>query len=122
MLLDIGKVDVDSKDVDGLTPLSIVGRNEAEVKRIKGIIEAKKAPGAQVLRNQLYPVKVDNVNRTAVLDPEGRVLPGAAETLGRENDVQITKLAWLSRKGTAKAYGSMVVYITKAGDAKRIIN
>ncbi|EAQ91759.1 hypothetical protein CHGG_03694 [Chaetomium globosum CBS 148.51] len=98
------------------------GRNEAEVKRIKDIIEAKKAPGAHVLRDQLYPVKIDNVNRTAVLDPEGKVLPGAAETLGRENDVQIAKLAWLSRKDTAKAYGSMVVYITKAGDAKRLIN
>ncbi|EAQ88752.1 hypothetical protein CHGG_05371 [Chaetomium globosum CBS 148.51] len=111
-----------TRDRGNINRLRIIGRNEAEVKRIKGIIEAKKAPGAQVLRDQLYPVKVDNVNRTAVLDPEGKVLPGAAETLGRENDVQIAKLAWLSRKDTAKAYGSMVVYITKAGDAKRIIN
>jgi hypothetical protein len=111
-----------TRDRGNINRLRIVGRNEAEVKRIKDIIEAKKAPGAQVLRDQLYPVKVDNVNRTAVLDPEGKVLPGAAETLGRENDVQIAKLAWLSRKDIAKAYGSMVVYITKAGDAKRLIN
>ncbi|EAQ85551.1 hypothetical protein CHGG_09565 [Chaetomium globosum CBS 148.51] len=111
-----------TRDRGNINRLRIVGRNEAEVKRIKDIIEAKKAPGAHVLRDQLYPVKVDNVNRTAVLDPEGKVLPGAAETLGRENDVQIAKLAWLSRKDTAKAYGSMVVYITKAGDAKRLIN
>ncbi|EAQ85323.1 hypothetical protein CHGG_09337 [Chaetomium globosum CBS 148.51] len=92
-----------TRDRGNINRLRIVGRNEAEVKRIKDIIEAKKAPGAHVLRDQLYPVKVDNVNRTAVLDPEGKVLPGAAETLGRENDVQIAKLAWLSRKDTAKS-------------------
>ena len=76
-----------TRDRGNINRLKIVGRNEVEVKRIKDIIEAKKAPGAQVLRDQLYPVKVDNVNRTAVLDLEGKVLPGAVETLGLENDV-----------------------------------
>jgi hypothetical protein len=41
---------------------------------------------------------VDNANRTAILDQEGKVLPGAAEILGRENDVDIAKIGWLSRK------------------------
>ncbi|EAQ88563.1 predicted protein [Chaetomium globosum CBS 148.51] len=67
-------------------------RNEEEVKKIKDIVEAKKTPGARVLRDQLYPVKVDNVNRTVVIDHEGKILPGAAEALGEENDVQIAKL------------------------------
>ena len=111
-----------TRDRGNVNRLRIIGRNEEEVKKIKNIIEAKKTPGARVLRDQLYPVKVDNVNRTAVIDHEGKVLAGATEALGQENDVQIAKLAWLSRRDTAKAYGSMVVYVTKAGDARRLLN
>lgn len=111
-----------TRDRGNTKHLRIIGRNEEEVKKIKGIIESKKTPGARVLRDQLYPVKVDNVNRMAVIDHEGKVLPGATEALGQENDVQIAKVAWLSRRDTAKAYGSMVVYITKAGDARRLLN
>jgi hypothetical protein len=111
-----------TRDRGNINRLRIVGRNEEEVKKIKDIIEAKKTPGARVLRDQLYPVKVDNVNRTAVIDHEGKVLPGAAEALGKENEVQVAKVTWLSRRDTAKAYGSMVIYVTKAGDARRLLN
>jgi len=48
--------------------MRIIGRTEEEVKKIKNIIESKKTPGARVLRDRLYPVKVDNVNRTAIID------------------------------------------------------
>ena len=92
------------------------------MKKIKDIVEAKKTPGARVLRDQLYPVKVDNIKRTAVIDHEGKVLPGAAEALGQENDVQIAKLAWLSRRDAGKAYRSMVVYVMKLGDARRLLS
>lgn len=54
-------------------------------------------------------VRIDNANSTAVLDAEGNVLLGAMEALGIENDVNIANIAWLSRKDTGKAYGSMVV-------------
>jgi hypothetical protein len=111
-----------TRDGGNTNRLRIIGRNEGELKKIKDIVEAKKAPGARVLRDQLYPVKVDNVSRMAVLGHEGKVLPGATEALGAENDVQIAKMAWLSRKDSAKAYGSMVVYVTKAGDARRLLN
>jgi hypothetical protein len=40
----------------------------------------------------LYPVKVDGANRTAVLDLSGKVLPGAAKALGKENDLTIAKM------------------------------
>lgn len=110
-----------TRDGRNANRLRVVGRDEEEVKKIKTIIEAKKAPGARVLRDQLYPVKVDNINRTAILDQEGKVLPGAMETLSQENEVQIAKMAWLSRKESAKAYGSMVVYLTKNSDAMRLL-
>ncbi|KAM5344607.1 hypothetical protein ACJ41O_013142 [Fusarium nematophilum] len=110
-----------TRDGRNTNRLRVIGRNEEELNRIKAIIEAKKAPGARVLRDQLYPVKVDNINRTAVLDHEGKVLPGAMEALGQENEVQIAKMAWLSRKDSVKAYGSMVVYLTKNSDARRLL-
>jgi hypothetical protein len=69
----------------------------------------------------LYPVEVDNMNRAAVLDQEGKLLPRAMETFGQENQVQISKMAWLSRKDSAKTYGSMVVYVSRNGDAKRLL-
>ncbi len=74
-----------------------------------------------MLRDQLYLVKVDNANRTAVLDVDGNILLGIAEALGTENEVNIAKIAWLSRKDIGKAYGSMVVYVTKSSEAKRLL-
>lgn len=59
---------------------------------VKQVAEAKIAPGVRVLRNQLYPVKVDNTNHMAVLNRHSDILPGAAEALGKENEVQIVKI------------------------------
>jgi hypothetical protein len=73
------------------------------------------------LRDELYLVKVDNVNRTAVLDYEGMVLPRAAKVLGQENEVSIGKIAWLSRRDSGKVYRSMVVYMTKRSNAARLL-
>ena len=76
--------------------LRIIGRNEEEMQKIKTILETRKAPGARVLRDQLYPIKVDSMNRKAVFDEEFNILPGAIEALSQENEVQIAKVAWLS--------------------------
>ncbi|KJZ69625.1 hypothetical protein HIM_10988 [Hirsutella minnesotensis 3608] len=65
--------------------------------------------GSRVMRDQLYPVRVDNANRTAILDAEGNVLPGAIEALSAENRVTIGKISWLSKRESGKAYGSVVV-------------
>ncbi len=67
-------------------------------------------------------MKVNNANRTAALDADGNILPRVAETLGRENEVSIAKIAWLSRKDMGKAYCSMVVYVTKSSEAKRLLD
>jgi hypothetical protein len=73
--------------------MRVIGRNEEELKRIKDIIDTRKAPGTRVLRDQLYPVKVDSINHTAILNQKGTILPGVLETLGQENKVQIAKIA-----------------------------
>jgi hypothetical protein len=100
----------------------VVCRDEGEVQLVKEAAEKITVPGVRVLRDQLYPVKVDNANRTAVLDADGNILPGATEALGTENEVNIAKIAWLSRKDMGKAYGSMVVYVTKSSEAKRLLD
>ncbi|OAQ58776.1 reverse transcriptase [Purpureocillium lilacinum] len=102
------------RDARAAERIKVICRNENELKT--AIV------GARVMRDQLYPVKVDNANRTMVVDAEGNVLPGAAEALGAENNVNIAKVSWLSNKQSGKAYGSMVVYVTKESDARRLID
>ncbi|KJZ67985.1 hypothetical protein HIM_12627 [Hirsutella minnesotensis 3608] len=102
--------------------VKIICRDEIELQRVKEAAQKTAVTGARVMRDQLYPVKVDNVNRTAILDGQGDILQGAAEALGAENNVSIGKITWLSNKETSKAYGSMVVYVTKKNDAKKLLD
>ncbi|KJZ69760.1 hypothetical protein HIM_10843 [Hirsutella minnesotensis 3608] len=88
--------------------VKIVCRDEAELQMVKEAAQKTATEGARVLRDQLYPVRVDNANRTAVLDAEGNILPGAIEALSAENRVTIGKISWLSKRESGKAYGSMV--------------
>ncbi|KAJ6439126.1 reverse transcriptase [Purpureocillium lavendulum] len=110
------------KDSKKPNRVKIACRDEAEQNMVKRIVEAKLPRGARMLRDELYPVKVDHVNRTAVLDDSGDTRPGAAEAFGKENDAQIAKIAWLSKRDVPKAYGSMVVYLSKGSDAQRLLS
>lgn len=102
--------------------IKIACRDESEHQMVKQAMETTRlAAGVRVLRDELYPIKVDNVRRTAVLDDGGEVLAGAAETFGQENEAKVAKIAWLSRRDVPKAYGSMVVYLSKGADARRLL-
>ena len=48
--------------------IRVACRDEEELKAVKQAAEKAKVEGAQVLRDQLFPIKVDSVNRCAVLD------------------------------------------------------
>jgi hypothetical protein len=109
------------KDAKNTDRIKVICRDEAELGLIKEAAQKIVVPGARVLGDQLYPVRIDNANRIAILDTDGSILPGAAEALGKENEVNIAKIAWLSRRDSAKAYGSMVIYVTKGSDAKRLL-
>jgi len=109
------------KDARNTERIRVACRDEAELQKVKEAAQKTVVAGIRVLRDQLYPVKVDNANRAAVLDQDGEIRLGAAEALGEENNVSIAKVAWLSNKGAAKAYGSMVIYVTKGSDAVRLI-
>ncbi|KAJ6437917.1 reverse transcriptase [Purpureocillium lavendulum] len=110
------------RDARAAERIKVICRDENELKQVKEAAQKTAVVGARVMRDQLYPVKVDNANRSRVLDAEGNVLPGAAEALGAENRVNIAKVSWLSNKESGKAYGSMVVYVTKESDARRLVD
>ena len=46
------------------------------------MVELKIAARVRVLRDELYPIKVDDVNRLAVLDDNGEVRSGVVEAFG----------------------------------------
>ncbi|KJZ68212.1 hypothetical protein HIM_12399 [Hirsutella minnesotensis 3608] len=110
-----------TKDPRNADRIKIICRNETEMKQIKEVAEATAVVGSRVMRDQLYLVRVDNANRSRVLSADGSILPGAIEALSAENNVQIAKIAWLSNKDSGKAYGSMVIYVTKRGDAQKLV-
>ena len=56
-----------------------------------------------------------------MLDEKDKIRAGAAEAFREENGTTVAKIAWLSKKDIPKAYGSMVVYVTKKSDARRLI-
>jgi hypothetical protein len=110
-----------TRDPRNAARIRVTCRDESELARVKKVVEKTKAAGSRVLRDQWYPVKVDNACRTAVLDEHGELRTGAVEMLEKENEVSIAKISWLSRKDLPKAYGSMVVYVTKRADAVRLL-
>ncbi|XP_024085711.1 uncharacterized protein LOC106673500, partial [Cimex lectularius] len=111
-------VTVDPKNTNRIR---IACRDEPERQLVKKVTEATIGAGARVLRDDLYPIKVDSVKKAAVLDEQGEIRAGAAAAFSEENETTVAKIAWLSRKEGAKAYGSMVVYLTKGTDARRLL-
>ncbi|OKP01715.1 hypothetical protein PENSUB_7253 [Penicillium subrubescens] len=111
-------VTVDPKNINRIR---IACRDEAEHQLVKKVAEAKIGAGARVLRDELYPIKVDSVNRAAVLDENDEIRTGAMAALSEENETTVAKIVWLSKKESAKAYGLMVVYLTKGSDARRLL-
>jgi hypothetical protein len=111
-----------TKDPKNPHRVRITCRDESEHEIVKRVAETKLAPGARILRDDLYPIRVDNVSRIAVLDERNEVRTEITEMLGRENDTEVAKIAWLSKRDIPKAYGSMVVYLKKRSEARRFIN
>ena len=111
-----------TKDMRNITRIRVACRSEEELQRVKEASEKALVTGTRVLRDQLYPVKVDNANRKAVLESDGSLRTDAAERLGKENEVRIAKIAWISRKDNGKEYGSMIIYVNKGSEAVRLLH
>ncbi|OKO89998.1 hypothetical protein PENSUB_13539 [Penicillium subrubescens] len=83
-------VTVDPKNTNRIR---IACRDKAEHQLVKKVAEAKIGAGARVLRNELYPIKVDSVNKAAVLDENNEIRAGAAAAFSEENEATVAKIA-----------------------------
>ena len=102
--------------------MRILCRSEEELKNVKSAATITAAEGARVLRDQLYPVKVNNARADALLMPDGTLKANAALEIAAENQTELAKVAWLSKKQNGKAYGSLVAYFTKGSEAQRFLH
>ena len=73
------------KDCRSLNRLRILCRNEEELKKVKSATMITAAEGAHVLRDQLYPVKVNNARADALLMPDGTLKANTALEIATEN-------------------------------------
>jgi hypothetical protein len=110
-----------TKDLKNPERIRVACRNEAELIRVKEAVKKTSQPGTRMLRDQIYPVKVDNTNRIAILDIAGDLQPGVVEILEKENDIKITKLVWLSKKDLGKAYRLIAVYVSKSSEVTKLL-
>jgi hypothetical protein len=95
--------------------------DEAELHMVRQAVLETDIPRAKLPRERLFPVKINEANRSAVLDSNHSLLPSVAEVRGQENEVTIARMNWLSDKGNGKAYGSMVIYVMKKSYARRLL-
>jgi hypothetical protein len=86
-----------TRDPRNTARIRVTCRDEAELQLVKEATQKYAAPGLRVLRDQLYPVKIDDANRMAVLDQDGSIRPNATEIFGKENEVRIGKMVILIR-------------------------
>ena len=101
--------------------LRILCRNEEELKNVRSAAAATAVQGVRVLRDQLYPVKINNARADAILMPDGSLKPNVASEIAEENGTELAKVAWLSVKNNGRAYGSLVAYFTKGSESTRFL-
>ena len=77
--------------------------------------------GVRVLRDQLYPVKINNTRADVILMPDGSLKPNAASEIAEENGTELAKVAWLSAKNNGRVYGSLVAYFTNGLESTRFL-
>ena len=56
-----------------------------------------------------------------MLDKNNNIRVGVAKAFSKENKIIVIKIAWLSDKDVLKAYGIILVHLTKESDVRRII-
>lgn len=109
-----------TRDAKAPHRIRIVCRNDNELTMVKGIVEKRLPSGGRVLRDEYYPIKVDGVSRSAILDDNGKELPGLNEALSGENATEIIKVSWLSPR-FLQEHGSVVVYLRTKAEAARFL-
>ncbi len=76
---------------------------------------------ARIQATTFYPIRVDSVNESEVLDSStGRILDHAATGISKENEgLMMGRIGWLSQPG--KKYGSMVLYLKEKSQVNALL-
>ncbi|KFA55196.1 hypothetical protein S40293_09951 [Stachybotrys chartarum IBT 40293] len=107
-----------TKDRKSSHRIRIACRNENEHQLVKQVAEANAPRGARVLRDEWYPVKVDNVNRLAVLDELETVRPEAAKVFSQENDwTKMTPTTWREGRWAIRS----MLWVNKDLEAEQVL-
>ena len=82
---------------------------------------SKILPRARVLATTFYPIRIDSVNASKILDPTtGRIMAEAATKISQDNgNLLVGRIGWLSQPG--KRYGSMVLYLKEKSQAEAML-
>ncbi len=70
-----------------------------------------------------FPVKGNRARATAILDAAtGKVAVNAKDVISDSNGgLKITRIGWLSKVGTGKLYGSLVIYLANKDEAETLL-
>ncbi|KAJ6436474.1 reverse transcriptase [Purpureocillium lavendulum] len=86
------------------------------------VTPSKTAAALSPVRSTARSTRVEEANKDHVqVSSIRQAIEGEMRAMD-ENKVNIAKMSWLSNKGSGKAYGSMVVYVTKESDARRLVD
>ena len=95
-------VTVDPKNTNRIR---IACRDEVEHQLVKKVAEGKIGAGARVLRDELYPIKVDSANKTTVLDEKGELRAGVAAAFSKENEATVARLHGSAKRTVQRHMG-----------------
>lgn len=80
-------------------------------------------PGARIVGDQWYPIKVDKVCISSICnDSNVQFKEDACEKISRENGINVKKIRFLRRPSPDKAYCSIVLYLRDKEDAERMLD
>jgi hypothetical protein len=75
-----------TKDPKNPHHIRIAYKNEVEYGTVKEIMESNLTQGVRILRDDIFPIRVDSINRTAILDENREIRAGVTDALAKEND------------------------------------
>jgi hypothetical protein len=78
--------------------------------------------GAKLIKLAWYPVKIDVVDKTYVMDPKtGRVKDSAHTAFAKENEVDVKLKRWLGQSKGYAAYAPAAIKVATKTQAEKLL-
>jgi hypothetical protein len=79
--------------------------------------------GARLEDGKWHPVKIDRVNKAYICDESlSKLKSDICETIGRENQITVTRARMLGRSNPDKRYCSIVIHVREKEEAKALLH